>query len=136
MMTREQLVLIRKALLAAAAVVLATVLPQDYAADHDDRYAVTIHVTNKLSSRMALIVHCRSRYVDLAARFVVADSSCNWKFNRNDAYPGTDFKCRLAFQDKRLDFLAITVHKGVAEYVYDVFDDGVYGADGRISEWA
>ncbi|CAL1358813.1 unnamed protein product [Linum trigynum] len=134
-MTREQLVLIRKALLAAAAVVLATVLPQDYAAD-DDRYAVTIRVTNKLSSRMALIVHCRSRYIDLAARFVVPDSSCNWKFNRNDAYPGTDFKCRLAFQDKRLDFLAITVRKDVAEYVYDVFDDGVYGADGRISEWA
>ncbi|CAI0394870.1 unnamed protein product [Linum tenue] len=126
--------MIRQLLLAV--VVLTTMIPKDYAADDDDdRYAVTIHVTNKLSSRMALIVHCRSGYIDLAARFVAADSSCSWSFNRNDAYPGTDFRCRLAFQDKRLDFLAITVHKDVAEYVYDVFDDGVYGADGRISEW-
>ncbi|CAL1399833.1 unnamed protein product [Linum trigynum] len=75
-MSMEQLVMIRKVLLLPAVVLPTVVLIQDSAADDDEDYnPVTVHVTNKLSSRMALMVHCRCGYVDLGARAVEADSN-------------------------------------------------------------
>ncbi|CAI0391485.1 unnamed protein product [Linum tenue] len=84
---------------------------------------------------MAVIVHCRSKYIDLAARTVAADSDYSWGFRPNDHYPGNTFACHLGFQDKRLDFTT-AVRDGDQ---YEVLDDGVYGtrAEGkqRLQEW-
>ncbi|CAI0394865.1 unnamed protein product [Linum tenue] len=111
--------------LVLAAVVFATVLVQNSTAA---AYR-TIRVNNKLSSKMAVIVHCQSGDDDLKARVVAAaDSSYGWGFGWTRA---TVFWCRLAFRGKRLGF---TAYNGEEEYItktyvadYDVCDDGVFG---------
>ncbi|CAI0396980.1 unnamed protein product [Linum tenue] len=91
-------------------------------------YDVTIRVTNKLSSGMALILHCRSADDDLGGRALDANATYGFSFGQNLVGGATYFWCNAAFRDRRLSFAAfdeadhVTFVKG-----FDVSDDGVDG---------
>ncbi|CAL1361734.1 unnamed protein product [Linum trigynum] len=123
---------IHKAILTAAFVL------QLHAAVMEDRvvtagyYDATVIVSNKLSSEMAVIVHCRSKQHDLGARAVGAGASYSFTFGKN-LFGGTLFWCRAAFQDRRLAFLAFKQDDEGNVYVIDfeVSDDGVDRVNGE-----
>ncbi|CAI0394863.1 unnamed protein product [Linum tenue] len=123
--------------LGLAAVVLATVLVQVSTTDY-----FTIRVNNKLSSKKAVIVHCKSGDDDLHAHAVVTDFYFDWGFG---GVLETVYWCRLAFQDKRLGFTAFNGEDEFSHKTYvadfDVYDDGVFGTEVksgkrlRFAEW-
>ncbi|CAL1414931.1 unnamed protein product [Linum trigynum] len=120
--------MIRKVVLAA--VLLATVTASVAAG-----YKVTVHVTNKLSSRMVLIVHCKSGDDDLGARALEPDADFGFSFGPS-FWGGTFFWCNVAFQDKRLSFVAYdqNLHHGwVVDF--DVEDGGVYRHNRLVRGW-
>ncbi|CAI0394884.1 unnamed protein product [Linum tenue] len=115
--------MIHKALLAA---VLLAAGYYDTAAGWD---TVTIHVTNKLSTRRILILHCKSDDDDLGGSAIGAGANITLVFGQN-VFGGTLFWCSAAYQDKRLSFKAYEQNDhNTFVKVFDVSDDGVGGID-------
>ncbi|CAL1363672.1 unnamed protein product [Linum trigynum] len=92
--------------------------------------AKIINITNKISSKKALIVHCESLDDDLGALAVSSDGVYHWEFEDETFSRPVVFWCNLALEDGRLSFVAYT--EGGAGYVvlgYDVNETGIYGPD-------
>ncbi|CAN0927753.1 hypothetical protein LINGRAHAP2_LOCUS36074 [Linum grandiflorum] len=92
-----------------------------------------VGVTNDLSSKLAVIVHCQSKNDDLKAHVVQFGSQIHWSFR---CYWATLFWCDLALQDKRLHFIAFhsaAHHFGSSDHARDTYwvvkDDGVHRND-------
>ncbi|CAI0427454.1 unnamed protein product [Linum tenue] len=90
----------------AAVVLQATMLKLHHHFTAAKYHEATIHVTNRMSGSMALIVHCRSKDDDLGARAVEAGASFGFSFGQNVVGDGTVFWCKAAFRDRRLSFTA------------------------------
>ncbi|CAI0394862.1 unnamed protein product [Linum tenue] len=118
-----------KALLAA--VVFATVLLHIATAER----GTTIYVNNKLSRKITVIAHCKSKDDDLHAHAIEAGTTYTWSFDQN-WFGGTFFWCNLAVEDKRLSFTAFE-QDDHSTYMdsYDVLDRGVYAVDRDSGEW-
>ncbi|CAL1358812.1 unnamed protein product [Linum trigynum] len=87
---------------------------------------VTIHVTNKLSSKI-LIVHCESKEDDLRAHTVEIDDDFEWSFEPNVFFT-TLYSCNLRVEGRRLSFAAYDQGSDGAKYHYwVVYDRGLYG---------
>ncbi|CAI0427449.1 unnamed protein product [Linum tenue] len=96
---------------------------------HPSIQELTVHVTNKLSSKM-LIVHCRSGDDDLGAHCVEIGAEFRWSFKSN-AMATTLFWCSLAVEDKRLSFVAYGDEVPYFFEHWSVYDGGLYGKDIR-----
>ncbi|CAI0394879.1 unnamed protein product [Linum tenue] len=113
---------IHRALLVAT-VVLATVIRNSVVVVD----AREIQISNQVSLKMAVIVHCASKDSDLGAHLLGYNDTVSWYFEPN-LFGGTLFWCNAAFRDGRLSFVAYDQESDLTQLQYWVVDEkGAYG---------